>query len=82
MLRSWNMKGNKNRSPVAIVLESQREEGWGWGNFILRHRRSSESKETLGIIQFDSLILEMGNQGSQRSRLCPREPAGSRQSKD
>lgn len=25
MLRSWNMKGNKNRSPVATVLESERE---------------------------------------------------------
>lgn len=25
MLRFWNMKGNKNRSPVATVLDSQRD---------------------------------------------------------
>ena len=25
MLRSWNMKGNKNRSPVATILEGGRE---------------------------------------------------------
>jgi hypothetical protein len=44
ILRSWNMKGNKNRRPVATVSESQREEGWRWGDFISQHRRSSETK--------------------------------------
>ena len=76
------MKENKNRRPVARVSESQREKGWRWGDFISQHRRSSETKETLRSIQSDSFILEMRKQGSQRSRLCPREPAPLCQSKD
>lgn len=45
------------------------------GFFFLGHRRSSESKETLEIIQSASLLLEMGNQGSE-VQAVPKETCG------
>lgn len=74
ILRSWNMREIKIEGPWP-QYQKVREGGGGRWDFISQHHRSSETKETLRIIQSDSFILEMRNQGSQRSRLYPREPA-------
>lgn len=67
------MKGNKNRTLVATVLESElgggQERGGGKvgaggrereRRFISQHRRSLESKETLRVLRISTLISHLG----------------------